>query len=818
MSKKTLQRSLWISITLTSLAWPATAQQQPASTPASDTTRRPLQISGVYPHLALFNDKNTAGCGDINGQFNKKSDGFEGGIGAVVGWANQLWMVTYSPHCPMGSSDKLYSITKDLRLTVHPESIGGTPANRMVHRESNQLITSSYFIDSIGNVRVIPFTQMPGRMTATARHLTDPANKVYFYDMEGMVYEVDVHTLQSTKLFNKPVPGWHGKGAYTSQDQFVVANNGEVAAHKVMPGDLKAGSLQPATPEEMGVLASWNGTAWNIIERKQFTDVTGPGGIYGAPDNKSPLWAIGWDRRSVILKLLDNGQWYTYRLPKATQTYDHRGGWYTEWPRIREIGNGQLMMDMHGMLYDFPKTFTRTNSAGIAPISTHLRYIPDFTYWNGQLVLATDETTMLENPMAGRSQSNLWFGQYEQLKQWGTPHAWGGPWVNDTVQANEPSDAFLVNGPQQKVLHLVHNQPSPVTFTVEIDKAGNNQWTKYKTITVGAGGYAFEVLPASFRANWIRFTSNKSCVATAYLYWVGAPQASKAAPLFASLADASDQRPFAASLIRPAAHNTNLQVLSLTTPGTGYQEVQEDIGFIQPAADSTAAMQRILALQKDFDLDDASVIVHDKTGTFRLPKGHAAFDRPMAGQWPRGRRELESERLMLNAHGTFYEVGREAGYKAMRPVTTHNKKIMDFCTWRGLLVLSGTQTGATNDGHYFSNDGNGLWFGAIDDLWALGKPRGEGGVWKNSAVKAGAASLPFLMTGYDKKTVTIQADKTVNITLEVDVDLNGWQTYGQFTIPAGKTVTHVFPAGYSARWVRARADKDCQATVWFKYE
>ncbi len=43
-------------------------------------------------------------------------------------------------------------------------------------------------------------------MTAVARHLTDPANKVYLFDMENQGYEVDVRTLAATKLFNNPIP------------------------------------------------------------------------------------------------------------------------------------------------------------------------------------------------------------------------------------------------------------------------------------------------------------------------------------------------------------------------------------------------------------------------------------------------------------------------------------------------------------------------------------------------------------------------------------------------------------------------------------
>ena len=50
---------------------------------------------------------------------------------------------------------------------------------------------------------------------------------VYFYDMEGALFEVNVHSLAVKKLFQKPIPGWHGKGGYTAQNKLILANNGE---------------------------------------------------------------------------------------------------------------------------------------------------------------------------------------------------------------------------------------------------------------------------------------------------------------------------------------------------------------------------------------------------------------------------------------------------------------------------------------------------------------------------------------------------------------------------------------------------------------
>jgi hypothetical protein len=78
----------------------------------------PRSVSGIYPHLATFNE------------------GGECGTGAVVPWADRVWVISYGPHKPTGSSDKFYEITPALEQIIRPESLGGTPANRMIHRES----------------------------------------------------------------------------------------------------------------------------------------------------------------------------------------------------------------------------------------------------------------------------------------------------------------------------------------------------------------------------------------------------------------------------------------------------------------------------------------------------------------------------------------------------------------------------------------------------------------------------------------------------------------------------------------------------------
>ena len=184
-------------------------------------------------------------------------------------------------------------------------------------------------------------------------------------------------------------------------------------------------------------------------------------------------------------------------------------------------------------------------------------------------------------------------------------------------------------------------------------------------------------------------------------------------------------------------------------------------------------------------------------------------------------REVATERDLLNVHGTFYELpARNAqGLAKARPIATHNLAILDFCSHNGLLFFTGIDAGTDSDRIFRSADGRALvWAGVNDDLWKLGKPRGVGGPWKDSAVKTGEPSDPYLMTAYDKKTVTLSAGAEVTITLEVDIDgTELWVPYRSFSLKKGETIEHSFPEGFSAYWVRAICDAETTATVQFQY-
>ena len=95
--------------------------------------------------------------------------------------------------------------------------------------------------------------------------------------------------------------------------------------------------------------------------------------------------------------------------------------------------------------------------------------VVDYADWNGRLVMAHDDATRQGNPILKCPQSNLWFGRWEDLRGFGRPAGWGGPWVADAVKANEPSEPFLLAGFERRMVHLAHGAAEPVTFTLETE-------------------------------------------------------------------------------------------------------------------------------------------------------------------------------------------------------------------------------------------------------------------------------------------------------------------------------------------------------------
>lgn len=462
------------------LVFPFLTIRSQGTTGTTVPLREPLNVNGVFPALSLV--------GDHTGRS-------ETGIGALIPWANKLWMIGYVAHIT-GSGIGLYEISDDMTMKKRPESITGTFANRMIHDPSDQAIIGPHIIDKIGNVRT--FTDLAKhRLTATMMHLSKPDSLVYFLTMEGLLYEANVYTLKTKlledlvmtfyhktyqQLYNEGIYT-HFKGGFTGNGRVIVANNAYQNEDYI--GKLKGGRL-----------AEWNGKQWTILDSTAYMEVKGKlNPIYG-----NGIWATGWDRASVKLMFYSPayGGWRTYRLPKGSQAWEH--AWNTEWMRIREAQTERFMMDMFGIFYELPVMVYGGNMLSIKPVCNHLRVIPDFVYWRGMLVLAGDQ---VDNAV-GQPQSNLLFTNIDDLWKWGKPSGFGCVWRDEDVKANVHSDPYLMNGFDKKVVHFRDHSNKQVSFRIEVDILGDGNWSVFKVVDIPPSGYGYYVFPDGYSSQWVR--------------------------------------------------------------------------------------------------------------------------------------------------------------------------------------------------------------------------------------------------------------------------------------------------------------------------
>jgi len=442
------------------------------------------------------------------------------GLGALMPWAGKLWVMSYIAHT--GHNSGLYSLDTAMNFVRHPESISGTFANRFAHPPSDSIIIGPHVIDGQGNVRT-SHELARYRLAGTCEHLHDPENKVYMLTMEGPFFEWNLNTMEVKELCNlsyelgvyeKTIDGWtgaaadpvpqnqpqpHFKACHTAQGRVYVVNNSYFEPD--YRGEFHSGRL-----------AEWDGATWKTIRAAGFNEVTGRENFGGA------VFAIGWDRASTLLMVRQDGEWREYRLPKASQTYEHC--WQTEWPRLREIQHERYMLNAGGMFYEMSGWMPDGELYGIRPVCTHLRVVSDYASFAGLLVMGDNQVSPVGNNWTvGEPQSNLWFGHIEDLWSWGKPKGWGGPWHRARVRAGEASSPYLMTGFDKKTVHLRNESPSANRIRVEVDFAGDRVWSLFREIDVPAAGYAHLVFPDGFSAHWVRFVPAATGTMTAHLHY-----------------------------------------------------------------------------------------------------------------------------------------------------------------------------------------------------------------------------------------------------------------------------------------------------------
>lgn len=631
------------------------------------------------------------------------------------------------------------------------------------------------------------------------------------------------------------LPGYHGKGFYSGQGRIVYSNNGEHG---------KEAMHRPDIPS--GVLAEWDGKSsdWKIVRRNQFTEVTGPAGISGGGKSDDPIWSIGWDHRSLILMCLDGGHWHSYRLPKSSHSYDGAHGWNTEWPRIRDIGEPDLLMTMHGMFWKFPRSFRSGQSSGIRPRSSYLKVVGDFCRWQDQVVLGCDDTAKSEflNKRSAKgviaapqSQSNLWFVAPKDLNEFGPAIGRGAVWLRDDVAKDISSEPFLFGGFDHRSLLLTHETDKPLMLILEIDRAGTNDWQEWKVVKLSAAGFQFVDLADAPQAEWIRLRPQSDARALTALFMLSNQdyRTIDADGAFDGLARTGDQK-ITGGVMRARGQNKRTLHYVATEPSedgpqtVGLYELDESLR-LRPV-DDPAAMEyqtkNAAIATGAITADEASLIYTDDAGKrWRLPRSSPKIEQVGSLGPARICREVATERDLFNAGGTFFELPAEnaGGFAKVRAVATHDRQIIDYCSYRGLFLMSGVamDSGLNNDHIIRSTDlRTALWAGAIDDVWKLGQPRGVGGPWKRTAVKGGQPSDPYLMSGYHSARLKVSHDAAEAVRFQIECDITGtgfWILFQELNVVHGKTELLEFPLSFRPYWLRVTSTADCNATCQLVY-
>jgi hypothetical protein len=455
------------------------------------------QFSGVVPHLAQVGSLGPPRS--------------ECGVGCLMPWSGKLYVLSYNSHKrDSGHGLSLRRVHADMSMEIVPETLGidGTYTNRFVHFPSNQIVIGPHVIDADHRIRTVKELE-PLRICGTTWHLTDPNNKVFVLCMEGEVFELNVRTLECVQVFDlQKELGTAGEHKVHFKDCYSCFGKLVVCSNEYFEEDWRRDQSE-------GRLAEYDGKEWRIIEKKPFI------GFGGRSWFAPTMFSNGWDQASAILQVYthNNKKWTRYRLPKASHTFDHK--WQTEWPRIREVEHERFLLDHHGMFYELSPWAYGNRVWGIKPISTHLWVLGDFCSWRGMLVMGADNASPSHglNPTTAEPQSGLWFGKTDDLWNFGKPMGWGGPWWEEPVQANVPSDPYLMTSFDNKCVHISHDLKRPIAFDLELDFAGHGKFHRYATIETNSDGYAAMVLPPGLSAHWARLVPRVDCLATAQFHY-----------------------------------------------------------------------------------------------------------------------------------------------------------------------------------------------------------------------------------------------------------------------------------------------------------
>ena len=404
----------------------------------------------------------------------------------------------------------------------------------------------------------------------------------------------------------------------------------------------------------------------------------------------------------------------------------------------------------------------------------------------------------------------------------------GSVWYNDTLSANTTSDPFLFSGWDYKSAWLKNDGKNSTSFSLMVDTDGKNTWQEVGRYDLKPNESLNIDLNNVASGEWIKVVSSEPTIATVTFTYVDKNErvANQASPMFEGISSTSSNEAAINGLLYALGDDKRkLGVLS----GNDYYELDEkmQLSRVDDEVNSRKINEHFQIAHKGVTVDNGSILViDDKNKRWKLPLGDEFFNERLLNRKARLCREVATERDLFHCGGTFYELPAEnaGGFSKMRPISSHNKDIHDFASYRGLLLLTGIDPEYRGDNKHiiFSDDKKAaVWVGAIDDLWEMGRPTGKGGPWVDVDVDANVPSDPYLIARYADKSLELSHKSSSDVSFIVEADPTGdgkWLTYKCFTVKPNEVFRYDFEDGFEARWIRFVTDKAANVKTWLEYK
>jgi len=419
----------------------------------------------------------------------KEGQGKWSHITALMPYGNCLWI---SQRCY--DKANFYTLDKNFNLEHRKIIDRRDQWARAYHRETNKIILGDHIISG---EEITKMTQTvsdeqtpPASACRCPSTIDDPSKYMVEADYSGGIHKVNMETAEATFLVRTATGRAHPNKL------------SQIGDYVIMPG---------ADWKDYG-LWKYDGTDLTKIFDEPYVST------YSGPyESNQCLWAIGFDAKSSILRYTEDGDvWKTFRLPK------HRPEKETEhiFFGIRDLEGLGVVADIHGAFYLLPSsissTFGTTKDFVITPIGESISNYHDFCMFAGLLAMGDSGQKFVErerNEWYGQPWAGLNFFRPSKLWSWGKPKGYGGVWKNTSVSAGETSDPFLINGFDQKTIHL--ETDAATDYTIQVDPIGDGSWKDYDTVSFSGSGYDTYIMTGD--AVWARIKSSDAVTATAWL-------------------------------------------------------------------------------------------------------------------------------------------------------------------------------------------------------------------------------------------------------------------------------------------------------------